>query len=674
MGFKFQKKNLTVDEAKLLISQCTVEEKLGYYQIKKRIPPKKFTMISITDDTFTIPYGIAIKNNYRRNDYPWYEINELKYKEGKNLPKIVKDSERFRPFCGEFRDYQPNIINDFLHNLEEFFTTTIGVFPGWGKTMAGSYLGWRAGLRMIILSPLTKVSRGWKTTFEIFLPDFKVWVVGEGPFFEDCDIILCMDGRFNQIPQYMVPTIGTVIADEMHILCTDKRVPMFLKLEPRYFISISATLDKANGYEQISHLIAGTHGVFRISTNPYNVYIIDTNLDIEEEMGNEGIITSRMRQAMCRNSRYQDIVCNILMMNCEYHKSMCIAMVKEGIPQLVNKLRSCGITADSMYGQKGNYENSQVLVATQQKGGTGFDEATACDDFYKNPIKSNLMIFLNTTPNQTVYEQTRGRIMRSENPIVIFLRNNNRKSADHIQKLMPWFRETNATVHYRNYWDLKLPRLTNEKIYHRIIDEYCYYKVITRLQRNEFEMDKILDRNDHDLEEEGHRIFANKQDAIFSMHKEKQSYLMKLDKLNVITVTHEEEKLFCTNPICEMNVEYIIDIVNVKNIDGLSIFENCVNNEEDISNFCNFHNFEKKKKYTFKKDDKYNPSIKKGNNKLGYAILKHETNVVLSNGRYVLSLNIKPGTVYILSGEAREEWYHGINHEYDHSCIIFELK
>ena len=553
MGFRLLRKQVYLDQAKSLATQCEVVETLGYMQKKHNIKPKRFIMTLPDETSFSIPYYIALKNGFKHKDFPWYCTNELTFKDDSNVCKLIKKASTFRPFVGEFRDYQEDIIEELWDQLAEHCTTTMSLPPGWGKTMASSYLGWRLGLRMIVFIPLVTLIPSWKTTFRTFLPGFKVWVVGEGSCSDDVDIILCMDGRFANIPKKIIPTIGTMIVDEAHMLCTITRVNMFLSVKPKYIIMVSATLKKANGFEQMSYHMAGSHGVYRVSKIPYDVYIVDTGFAVDEEYGDEGVKIAKMRQAISKNTLSQDIVCNILMMNCNYYKTMCLRMVKEGIPAFVNKVRDCGITCDSMFGSKGKYENSQVLVGTQQKMGTGFDEATACMDFYKNPVKSDLMIFEHTTPNPDIFEQTRGRVMRSDNPTIIMMRYNNKASGRHIKALHPWFVETNARVHYVNYWDLILPRKL--KLYKRVFTERTFYKVIPKEDFEDYDNFRILDKNEEELNEEGYVVYLDKEKAL---ENAKGGYLMKLEKINAIKVRRKKKcYYFGTSPICEFNVEYI---------------------------------------------------------------------------------------------------------------------
>lgn len=484
-----------------LVSNCYVKEDLNFIQKQNNAKPKIIRMYSVKkhDDIkyVNLPLYLALKCNFPFVKTGWYKIMPVIFVKEQNLPLVDTKHETYKDFVGTFRDYQVDIIAELLEQLEQHSTTTLGLPPGWGKTMGSLYLGWKLGLRICIIIPLGQVLKGWKNTCETFTPFFKVWVVGEGDCPDDVDIILCMSERFHHIPTIIKNSIGTLILDEVHMLCTETRVDnIFLNVYPRYLIGISATIEKQNGFHRICHLMAGEHGVFRVSKVPYNIFIVKTNIAGEEEHGKNGLISSKLKSNLVSNKTRQDMVLNILMNNCEYHKIMCLQMVKTNIDEFAGRVRECGITCDTLFGSKKGFKNSQVLIGTQQKFGTGTDEATACTNFYVNPIKSDCIIFLNTTPNKDIYEQTRGRVMRSENPCVIFMLDENASSKRHLKALMPWFKETNGTVIHVKCSDLILPKVT--KIYDRIVSKETFYRIITKVEYENYLLFDSVDMNDND--------------------------------------------------------------------------------------------------------------------------------------------------------------------------------
>lgn len=557
MSVAVEKLKITRTEAQEIADECYVIEEIDEYMQKKyHKDPEVIRMFEPRGKHFILPFHIARKFGFETEGMPWYLIQPLKETED-NIYDHDEDDPDFRPFHGEFRDYQEDIIEELLQQLNEHCSTTLGLPPGWGKTMAGIFLAWRLGLRTLVLMSLTKVLEGWVETCRKFLPGFKIWIVGSGtPCPPDVDVILCMDKRFNQIPEEILPTIGTFIADEFHLLCTEKRMDIYLNLFPKYVILETATLEQSKLYK-MAHKLAGEHGVFKVSTEPYNVYLIKTNIMGEETRDKEGTLrTEKLRQSLVNNEFRQSIMLNILMQNCEYYKSICLRMVKDSIPEFVDKVNECGITCDSLYGTKGKCENSQVTVGTSQKMGTGYDEENSCMNFWKNPIKSNFMIFENTTPNKYIFEQNRGRVMRSKNPVIAFLLDRNSNCRSQINRLKPWIKETNGTIIEVNYWDFVLPQIN--KIYTRPYTTGTFYRIVTHKEYDLFKSYHILEANRYDYSESALVIHGTDDEVCEEIEKRKitSCYVFEIEYVNVLQC-EEDKEYISTCPICEFQVQNI---------------------------------------------------------------------------------------------------------------------
>jgi superfamily II DNA or RNA helicase len=565
MSMIVKRSSIAPEFTKELILKCYIKEDLNYIQQRNNAKPKIIRMYSVKEsegiEYVHLPLFLALKCNFPFIKTGWYNIQPIIFIEGQNLPYVDKTHDSYKEFIGTFRDYQTDVIEELLEQLNKYSTTSMGLPPGWGKTMGSLYLGWRLGLRICIVFSLGQVLKGWKKTCSTFTPFFKVWVVGEGDCPDDVDIILCMSKRFKYIPNIIKNSIGTLILDEVHMLCTETRVEnIFLNVFPRYVIAVSATIEKQNGFHRICHLMVGEHGVFRVSKVPYNIYIVDTNIRGEEEIGANGLISSKLKSNLVSNKIRQDIVLNILMNNCEHHKIMCLRMVKTNIDNFADRVRECGITCDTLYGSKSGFKNSQVLIGTQQKFGTGTDEETACTNFFINPIKSDLIIFENTTPNKDIYEQTRGRVMRAKRPAVIFLRDQNASSKRHIKTLMPWFKETNGTVIEIKCSDLILP-IYGDKIYTRITSKHLFYRILTKkdyddyllfdsINNNELDLQHYLyiysDGNDILYEYQNNPFYKNKECFVITITNIVFSYRQLPNKIEYISM----QPIFRNNIIC----------------------------------------------------------------------------------------------------------------------------
>lgn len=557
-----KKSDVSTELAKQIASECYVIEELDYMQSKMNKKPDIFRMFRSTEQHFIIPYYIGIKYGFKATNPNW-ELIQPMIETDENILDHDETSELFRTFEGIFRDYQEQPIEEILELLNQYCTVTIGLPPGWGKTMAACYLSWRLGYRILVLMNLTEVLKGWIKSFGDYLPNFKLWIAGSNkPCPEDVDIILCMTGQFNKISPTIVRTIGTFIADEFHLLCTETRIPIFLNLFPKYIILETATLEQAKMFK-VAHKISGIHGVFKDSTKPYQLFIINTGIKGEETRSKDGMLqVSKLRQNLVNNEFRKNIMLYLLMKIAEYEKTICIRMVKDSIDEFVENVRECNFTCDSLFGTKKKFNNSQITIGTSQKMGTGYDEENSCWDFYKDPVKSSVVFFENTTPNRYIYEQNRNRARDLK--YVFILKDKNANCNSHIKKLMPWFKETNAVIKEINFWEFEYKEKIQKK-FNRVTTNGIFYRYLTVVEYNDFLLFHIVEAGkydnkkksilkngieiiEHDLiiftDEDQVNIFIDKNDI-------SDGYILELKGL---TVFEDKDNLISGCPICDFHV------------------------------------------------------------------------------------------------------------------------
>jgi superfamily II DNA or RNA helicase len=165
-------------------------------------------------------------------------------------------------FTGTLRENQVTVEQESWDQLEKYGTSTLGLYPGFGKTILGAKLASRAKLMTVVLVHREILTTQWKKTFEDFT-NASVWIVGEKTPPPICDVIICMDTRWDKIPKQMRDSIGFLIIDEAHAFCTPTHVGCLLAFHPKYIVIESATLEREDGMDSMIYAIAGEHGVFR---------------------------------------------------------------------------------------------------------------------------------------------------------------------------------------------------------------------------------------------------------------------------------------------------------------------------------------------------------------------------------------------------------------------------
>ena len=338
------------------------------------------------------------------------------------------------------------IIDQAYQQLLKHSYTTLGVPPGTGKTIMGALLSYLMGYVTMVYCNRSTIAKQWVTTFSKCFPSAidKIWLVGEDKEPKDIPyFIICMDGRTDMLPAHILSAIGMLIIDEAHMFCTPSRVKCLLKCQPRYIVLESATLEREDGMHLMVQSMAGTHGVFKISNQPYLVYKVKTFCYIELVQNRFGNDFGKMSKSLAESQERNKLIVSIVTTNI-HRKFIILSKLQDHVKLLEDIFTKIGIKVGTLYGSKSKYSDSPVLIGTIPKIGTGFDENTACDDF--QGVASDTLILCHSVKNWRLFEQLRGRCMRSKSPIVIWLADPISTIDNHFRELKSWIKETNGTI------------------------------------------------------------------------------------------------------------------------------------------------------------------------------------------------------------------------------------
>jgi hypothetical protein len=284
------------------------------------------------------------------------------------------------------------------------------------------------------------------TTFSMATPAATVWVVGDKEPLECPDVIICMNKRTHLVPEEWRLSIGTLILDEAHLLCTRTNVePLLLTVRPSRIVAISAILERDDGMHAMIQSMTGPHGVYCISRAPHVVYRLNTKMRPGgpggpggPRGGHSGVCTG-----LDELPERHEMIAELIAGN-RRHKTLCLARVKSHIPNLSVAIERRGLRCASFYGNKKKYVDADVVIGTGSKMGTGFDEKNACSTFNGQPL--NMLIVVHSVKKWQLYEQWRGRVMRSPNPIIVILVDDVDMSRRHFDMLRPWIEETGGHI------------------------------------------------------------------------------------------------------------------------------------------------------------------------------------------------------------------------------------
>lgn len=467
--------------AEAIFKKCSIIEELSDYdRIVRKVVPVRVQMFTKdpSGQYFIIPSFIAKYYGYQQMNNHWKQIV--------HPYQLADGTIKYYPeFIGSFRDYQVEIIPEIIECLNRNKSVIIGLPPGWGKTIIAAYIIQMIGLMALVVVKQSKVYEGWKKTFKKVLPGMIVWCVGDEKIPDKFDIILCMNERIDKIPLFIRIKVGTAVYDETHTLCTQTQVGTFLGVQPKFIIHETATL-KASGLWRMATVCSGEEGVFRISKIPYNFYVIRTGVMGDEERTDRGSLKPEsVQKSLIENQKRKRIIQSLIYNHVAYRKFICLQTVTKDIDENVLMMNKLGITADTLWGTKNTYSQSQVLFGTYGKISTGFDEENACDNYWTIPVKSDTMIFINSVASPWLLIQAMGRCMRTmdEVPAFFFLMDDNKNVQNHL-KSNKWLIElTNGRIvdaDYRNSFVpnpsqvIKFTTYSTPGIYFKVLPSHIY--------------------------------------------------------------------------------------------------------------------------------------------------------------------------------------------------------
>jgi len=346
-------------------------------------------------------------------------------------------------FTGTLREKQIPVEQEAWEQLQRYGTSTLGLYPGFGKTILGAKLASRAKLITVVLVHRDVLAGQWKKTFQD-VTNANVWIVGEKDPPPIADVIICMDTRWDQIPQAFRNNIGFLIIDEAHAFCTRSHVDCLLAFHPKYILLESASLERDDGMHAMAYAIAGNHGIYRESNMPFSVMKIITNTTPIRRKNRMGDIDyTALNNEIFTDPRRNQLIIDLVLAN-PGKKTLILTLSKDHSILLCETLIKLGISADFLCGSKKGYIDSQVLTGTVSKIGTGFDPATSCPTYAGHPF--DLLILVCSLKKYSMLVQNVGRVFRADFPTVMVLVDNDDIFKSHFVKARRWYIARGGTI------------------------------------------------------------------------------------------------------------------------------------------------------------------------------------------------------------------------------------
>lgn len=321
--------------------------------------------------------------------YHWYSA--MSGRAASNADWFVRHENM--KFTLELRPEQIAMVGQAGEQLDRWGSTLLSARTGAGKTCMAAYLACRYGLLTLVVISLTPLIASWTKTFKDFT-GCRVWVVGEGDMPADgFDVVICMTGRFGQLPQDVVESLGFVVFDEAHLLATPSRVPVLLGTTPAYVLCLSATLERSDLMHRAIHLVCGEHRTHRDNTKVVGLYRCRTGILVKQEQNSQGRLDfGKLINCQVESDERNKAAVKLIGGRLKDRKVLVFVWRQRHARKLEEMLRDAGESVACMTGSAKTYRDSRILTATIGKCGVGFDAAMVAQDYGGKPFDAIVMM------------------------------------------------------------------------------------------------------------------------------------------------------------------------------------------------------------------------------------------------------------------------------------------
>lgn len=326
-------------------------------ELQLEIPKtKEWVFPYLVEDTYiSIPFHYAISLGFRPKSRKEYPLTSFQ-------------------FIGELREYQKEVKKEVLQELKKKCSSVLSLHVGWGKSVFALYLAHKLGFKTLIIVNRLVLVKQWKELIDTICPDAKVQVIKTKDELDvevDFYLMNAINATKKQIGFF--DTIGTVIVDELHLICAKTLFKAFFFITPRYFIGLSATPYRSDGLDKLINFYFGEHRITKTLYKQHTVYCVHTGLDIAYDYNWEGKIDwnsllNNQAENQIRNRLIVDII--------KYFKDRYFLVLCKRIRQgetLIELLQEENESVTDLLGIKKEFdEDARIVIATTSKVGVGF--------------------------------------------------------------------------------------------------------------------------------------------------------------------------------------------------------------------------------------------------------------------------------------------------------------
>lgn len=341
---------------------------------------------------------------------------------------------------------QVEVREEAMVSLEELGSVFLQLPPGWGKTVLSAALAAELQYMTVVFVHRNNLMVSWENTFRNNTTA-TVWVTDTKPPSSPPDVIIAMITSVSRIPEEWLGLVGTLLVDESPHLCTPSCLSSFFAIQPRYVVAMSATPGRPDGLDKAMDLIVGPEKIFRKLAVKFSVRRVMTGLEFATIMQRDGKTRDYgkiIQKVLGSEARNELILRKVEGCLRDGSKIIVLSNLRKHVYRLHELMVSRGWNAEFLCGTKPRVQDSQILIGSIPKIGTGFDQRNASLNF--DGICANVLFMVGYTKVDSTLFQTAGRVFRASRAEVLYFTDTNELLERHWKKAEKWFVSSGGTV------------------------------------------------------------------------------------------------------------------------------------------------------------------------------------------------------------------------------------
>lgn len=279
----------------------------------------------------------------------------------------------------KLRDYQEEILNELLERLNKTGTCILSLYTGAGKSYIAIFIAHLLKFKTLIIVKGVTLMDQWLELIQKTCINSKVQIVlPKTELAIDCDFYIINIVNVFKMGYSFFDSIGMLICDEIHLLCSSVFHKSFYHVYPRYVLGLSATPYRNDEFNKIISLYFGDYKIVRELKSSFDVNVYYTDLVIEyktryDVRKHKNIIDwNSVVNYQSNNDKRNIFIINLIK---KYNTLNFLVLCKRvnQVNKLVELLKKENEYVTDLTKNKKSFDTeARILVSTIQKCGVGF--------------------------------------------------------------------------------------------------------------------------------------------------------------------------------------------------------------------------------------------------------------------------------------------------------------